>query len=48
MSAPSPPPPDEALGLAHVASVSFVGSRIAPSGTFWLALPGGIALARAG
>jgi hypothetical protein len=42
------PETDEALGLAHVASVSFVGSRLAPSAQFWLALPGGVALARAG
>jgi hypothetical protein len=37
----------EALGLAHVASVSFVGARIAPSAQFWLTLPGGVAVARA-
>lgn len=35
------------LGLAHVASCSFLASRLAPSGQFFLALGGGIALARA-
>jgi hypothetical protein len=33
-------------GLAHVATVSFLASRLAPSGQFWAALAGGIALAR--
>ena len=33
-------------GLAHVASVSFLAARVAPSGAFWLALTGGAALAR--
>jgi hypothetical protein len=37
---------DPALGLAHVASCSFLASRLAPSGQFFLALGGGIALAR--
>jgi hypothetical protein len=36
----------ESTGLAHVATVSFLGSRAAPSAPFWLALPGGVALAR--
>src|SRR3954468_21887873 len=36
----------ERTGLAHVATVSFLGSRAAPSAPFWLALPGGVALAR--
>ena len=36
------------LGLAHVASCSFLASRLAPSGQFLLALGGGVALARAG
>ncbi len=36
------------LGLAHVASCSFLASRLAPSGQFWLALGGRVALARAG
>src|SRR3954463_4167211 len=36
----------ERTGLAHVATVSFLGSRAAPAGPFWLALPGGVALAR--
>jgi hypothetical protein len=34
-------------GLAHVATVSFLASRAAPSAQFWLALGGGLALARA-
>jgi hypothetical protein len=33
-------------GLAHVATVSFLAARAAPSGAFWLALTGGAALAR--
>ena len=37
-----------AAGLAHVASLSFLASRATPSGAFWLALAGGVALARAG
>ena len=36
-----------ATGLAHVATVSFLASRAAPSAQFWLALGGGLALARA-
>jgi hypothetical protein len=47
VSAPSPSPETEALGLAHVASAAFVGARVAPSAQFWLSLPGGVALARA-
>jgi hypothetical protein len=35
-------------GLAHVATASFLASRAAPSGGFWIALAGGAALARAG
>jgi hypothetical protein len=35
------------LGLAHVASCSFLASRLAPSLQFWTALGGSIALARA-
>src|SRR5207244_9802137 len=35
-------------GLAHVATASFLASRAAPSAGFWLALAGGVALARAG
>jgi hypothetical protein len=41
------PDGDEATGLAHVATVSFLGARAAPSGQFWVALAGGVALARA-
>ena len=52
MPDPSPSPaterPEEALGLAHVATASFVGARVAPSAQFWLSLPGGVALARSG
>ncbi len=33
-------------GLAHVATVSFLGSRLAPGGAFFIALAGGVALAR--
>src|SRR5688500_2203469 len=39
---------EDLLGLAHVATVSFLASRLTPSGQFWAALAGGIALARAG
>ena len=35
------------LGLSHVASCSFLASRLAPSLQFWAALGGGVALARA-
>jgi len=38
----------ELEGLAHVAAVSFLASRLAPSAQFWVALAGGVALARAG
>jgi hypothetical protein len=41
------PAGEDTTGLAHVATVSFLGSRAAPSAPFWLALPGGVALARA-
>jgi hypothetical protein len=34
------------VGLAHVAAVSFLAARVAPSGAFWLALAGGAAVAR--
>jgi hypothetical protein len=36
-----------AAGPAHVAVVSFLASRAAPTGGFWIALAGGVALARA-
>ena len=43
-------PPDAgaaaAAGPAHVAVVSFLAARAAPSGGFWIALAGGVALAR--
>jgi hypothetical protein len=35
-----------AVGLVHVAAVSFLAARVAPSGAFWLALAGGAALSR--
>jgi hypothetical protein len=35
-----------AVGLTHVAAVSFLAARVAPSGAFWLALAGGAAIAR--
>src|SRR2546423_3794124 len=38
----------EAAGLAHVATVSFVASRASPAFGFWIALAGGVALARVG
>jgi hypothetical protein len=38
--------PPAAAGPAHVAVVSFLGSRAAPTGGFWVALAGGVALAR--
>ncbi len=44
---PRSPQPDRPVGLAHVATVSFLASRVSPSGAFWLAIAGGIALARA-
>jgi hypothetical protein len=45
--------PDSALekevaGLAHVATVSFLASRAIPSIGFWVALGGGVAVARSG
>lgn len=36
----------EAVGPAHVATASFLASRAAPTGGFWVALAGGTALAR--
>jgi hypothetical protein len=38
--------PRAATGPAHVAVVSFLASRAAPTGGFWIALAGGVALAR--
>jgi hypothetical protein len=38
----------ETAGLGHVATASFLASRAAPSIGFWVALAGGVALARAG
>ena len=34
------------VGLAHVGAVSFLAARVTPTGSFWLALTGGAALAR--
>ena len=46
----SPAPADSATpapaGPAHVATVSFLASRAAPTGGFWIALAGGAALAQ--
>src|SRR5215213_5885206 len=38
--------PPEIAGPAHVAVVSFLAARAAPTGGFWIALSGGVALAR--
>jgi hypothetical protein len=38
----------EVAGLAHVATVSFLASRALPSIGFWVALGGGVAVARSG
>ncbi len=43
MATAAPPAP---AGPAHVATVSFLASRAAPTGGFWIALAGGVALAR--
>jgi hypothetical protein len=43
MASAAPPVP---AGPAHVATVSFLASRAAPTGGFWIALAGGAALAR--
>ena len=40
------PAPPEVAGPAHVGVVSFLAARAAPSGGFWIALAGGVALAR--
>jgi hypothetical protein len=40
-------PAPSLLGLAHVSSCSFLAARLSPSLQFWLALGGGVALARA-
>lgn len=39
--------PAEAVGVAHVGAASFLASRLVPTGGFWVALAGGVALARA-
>src|SRR4051812_12805732 len=38
--------PDDAVGPAHVGVVSFLAARATPTGGFWIALAGGVALAR--
>jgi hypothetical protein len=38
--------PNDAVGPAHVGVVSFLAARAAPTGGFWIALAGGVALAR--
>ena len=38
--------PPEVAGPAHVGVVSFLAARAAPTGGFWIALAGGVALAR--
>src|SRR5918994_5945365 len=43
MATAAPPAPS---GPAHVAVVSFLAARAAPTGGFWIALAGGVALAR--
>jgi hypothetical protein len=43
MATAAPPAP---AGPAHVAVVSFLAARAAPTGGFWIALAGGVALAR--
>ncbi|HLM10537.1 MAG TPA: hypothetical protein VK307_12540 [Thermoleophilaceae bacterium] len=40
------PAPPAATGPAHVAVASFLAARAAPTGGFWIALAGGVALAR--
>jgi hypothetical protein len=41
-----PPAPPDVVGPAHVGVVSFLAARAAPTGGFWIALAGGVALAR--
>ena len=52
VTVPAGPPAGEGVsspaGLAHVGALSFLVSRASPSGAFWIALAGGVALARAG
>jgi len=43
MATEAPPAP---VGPAHVAVVSFLAARAAPTGGFWIGLAGGVALAR--
>jgi hypothetical protein len=40
------PAPPETAGPAHVGVVSFLAARATPTGGFWIALAGGVALAR--
>ncbi len=41
------PGAEQTSGLAHLAAVSFLASRLAPTAGFWVALAGGVAVARA-
>jgi hypothetical protein len=43
---PAEEAPPDAVGPAHVGVVSFLAARAAPTGGFWIALAGGVALAR--
>jgi hypothetical protein len=45
-TAPTSSAPPETVGPAHVGVVSFLAARAAPTGGFWIALAGGVALAR--
>ena len=40
------PAPPDVVGPAHVGVVSFLAARATPTGGFWIALAGGVALAR--
>jgi hypothetical protein len=46
-NAPDPDNAADQAGLAHVATASFLASRVVPTGGFAIALAGGVALARA-
>jgi hypothetical protein len=48
VEAATPAADRETAGLAHVGTASFLASRAAPSIGFWIALAGGVALARSG
>ncbi len=46
MASPPAVAPPDVVGPAHVGVVSFLAARAAPTGGFWIALAGGVALAR--